>query len=179
MLLQESPFDFAATGWIYEIKFDGYRLMALVDRGQIELRTRGGADATDCFPETRAALASLAGGSHVLDGEICVLDSLGRSDFDVLQERARIRRWYRGAPAVAYMAFDLLVENGKELTAVPLEGRKLRLANVLNPDPLGVVALDHFKDGKQLFDEAVRPLQRKIKRDQSTPPQRYRRKKHI
>lgn len=112
-----------------------------------------------------------------------------------------MRRWYRGARAAVYMAFDLLVENGKELTAVPLEGRKLRLANVLNPAPLGVIALDHFKDGKQLFDEAVRPLQLervvakrlnslykpavrspdwvKIKRDQSTPPQRYRRKKHI
>lgn len=201
MLLQERPFDFAAPGWIYEIKYDGYRLTALVDHGQVELRTRGGADATNWFPETRTALATVQGGPHVFDGEICVLDSLGRSDFDSLHERARQRRWYEGAPTAAFIVFDLLVEGGHDITARPLEYRKDELFEVLSPAPPGVLALGHFSEGKQIFDEAVLPLQLeglvakhldsvyqpgvrspdwvKIKRKGAIPRERFRRSKQV
>lgn len=158
MLLEERPMDFAALGWIYGIKFDGYRISALVDRGRVELRTRGGADATQWFPETCEALSALPGGPHVLDGEICVLDSLGRSDFDSLHQRARSGRWHTGTPVVTLMIFDLLVKNGLDITALPLASRKLRLSNVTSTAPAGVVTLDYTEEGKRLYDEAVLAL---------------------
>ncbi|MDN4592022.1 hypothetical protein DBA29_26415 [Xenophilus aerolatus] len=109
MLLEERPFAFGAAGWLYEIKFDGYRLMAVVDGGRVELRTRGAANASAWFPEVVDGLAGLKGGPSVFDGEICVLDDAGRSDFDRLHARARRRRWYDGADPVVYCIFDVLV----------------------------------------------------------------------
>ena len=94
MLLAERPIPpFAEAGWIYEIKYDGYRLMAGVKDSVVQLVTRNGADATKWFPEVVAGLSGLRGGPHVLDGEVCVLDELDRSDFNRLQNRARRRRW--------------------------------------------------------------------------------------
>jgi bifunctional non-homologous end joining protein LigD len=92
------PFD--EPGWIYELKFDGYRLVAGVERGEVSLATRGGQDATGWFPEVAGGLATIGGGPHVIDGEICVLDDLGRSNFDRLRARASRRRWYEGADPV-------------------------------------------------------------------------------
>lgn len=67
MLLEERPFAFAA-GWLYEIKFDGCRLMAMIDGGRVELRTRGAANATAWFPEVVDGLAGLKGRPFVFAG---------------------------------------------------------------------------------------------------------------
>jgi len=91
MLLTERRIDFEEPGWLWEIQFDGYRLMAVCGEGPIKLRTRSGADATAWFPEVVKSLAKFRGGPCVLDGEICVLDQLGRSDFDAIRERVRKR----------------------------------------------------------------------------------------
>jgi bifunctional non-homologous end joining protein LigD len=102
MLLDERPFDVEEPGRIYEIKFDGWRLMPEFGDGKCELRTRQGADATKWFPEIAQALARVKGGPYVTDGEGCVLDEMGRSNFDRFQDRARRRRrrWYEGADPV-------------------------------------------------------------------------------
>lgn len=79
--------------YIAQLKYDGYRVLAQFGNAQCVLRTRNGADCTKWFPEVAHALAALAGGQNIVDGEICVLDDLGRSDFNRLHDRARRRRW--------------------------------------------------------------------------------------
>lgn len=198
MLLEERRIPFGEPGWIYEIKFDGYRLLAGVDGGSVQLVTKNGADATKWFPEICAGLATLPGGPHVLDGEACVLDDLGRSDFNRLQDRARRRRWYAGADPVAFCAFDLLAQDGKPLIAQPVEKRKAHLAALLTPAPPAVLYVGHFEGdhGRQLFEHAkdlkleglvakrlgsvyqpgVRSADwQKVKRKGAVPPERFKR----
>src|SRR6476659_4887178 len=100
MLLDERPLPLTAPGWIYEIKYDGYRLTAMFGDGECQLRTRRGADATRWFPEVALALGARRGGPYVTDGEICVFDETGRSNFNRLQARARRRRWFEGCDPV-------------------------------------------------------------------------------
>lgn len=159
MLLTERPVDMTEPGWICEIKFDGYRLMAEVDL-EVRLRTRGGANATAWFPEVAAGLSGLKGGPYIFDGEVCVLDEQGRSDFDKLQDRARRRRWFQGAPPVVYCVFDMLVDRGVDITHQPLKQRKAALAKILKKDLPNVLLVGHFDgdDGLTVFEKAVLPL---------------------
>jgi len=162
MLLDERPLAFDVPGWLWELKFDGYRLMAEFGRGKCELKTRGGARATLWFPEIVRALSNVRafpGGPYVVDGEACVLDDIGRSDFDRLHARAKRRCWYAGADPVTYAVFDLLVDGGKDITGLPLVERKERLLALLDPVPASILPVGHFADGSaQLFREAVVPL---------------------
>ncbi|MBF6989283.1 hypothetical protein [Cupriavidus sp. IK-TO18] len=105
--------------WHYEVKMDGYRMLAAT--APFALKTRGGADATAWFPELRDALAHLPRGAHILDGEVAVLDDIGRSDFNRLHKRALRRGWYRGADPVVFCAFDLVAQSGRDLRDQPYE----------------------------------------------------------
>lgn len=161
MLLEEKPvpvFDFDAPGWVYELKLDGYRLMAEFGEGDVFLKTRGGANATAWFPEVADALRPLDVGRCVVDGEICVLDERGRSDFDKLHARARRRRRVAGADPVVFCVFDLLIEAGSSLMDEPLLERKRRLEKLLTPAPASTLYLGHFKEGQEIFRNAVVPL---------------------
>ena len=100
MTLDERPLDFTEPGWIYEVNYDGWRLMAEFGDGACMLKTRDGAIATTWFPEVSESLARVKGGPYVVDGEVCVLDELGRSNFDRLQYRGRKRRWRASWPNV-------------------------------------------------------------------------------
>jgi bifunctional non-homologous end joining protein LigD len=111
-----APFD--SPEYLYELKYDDWRMLSDADHGRVELRTKNGGDCTNWFPEVAAALKAIKGGPHVFDGEACVLDDLGRSDFDRFQDRARRRRWYAGCDA--YCVFSLLVENGRSVMGLPL-----------------------------------------------------------
>lgn len=93
MLLDERFLPWNQEEWVYELKFDGYRVLAEFGRGSAQMKTRNGADCTAWFPEVAKSLARAKGGPHICDGEVCVLDDLGRSNFDLLQDRARRRRW--------------------------------------------------------------------------------------
>ncbi|WP_198084966.1 hypothetical protein [Variovorax sp. E3] len=158
MLLDERPLDLDEPGGIYEIQYNGYRVGAAFDRGVVQLRSRKGADATKWFPEITQALATIKG-QYVVDGEICVLDELGRSDFDKLQDRARRRRWYAGASPVVYCIFDLLVNRGVDITRQPLVKRKAALSTVFRPSRPGILVVQHFDDqAGRIFEEAVIPL---------------------
>ena len=159
MLLDERWIDLDEPGWIYELKFDGYRVLAEFGAGAAALKTRKGADCTNWFLEVAKGLAQVEGGPHICDGEICVLDAHGRSDFERLQERARRRRWYGGADEVTYCVFDLLLENGKDITALPLAKRKARMLKRLAGLP-SILPVNHFDagQGRQLFQQAVLAL---------------------
>lgn len=152
---------FAQPDWIYELKFDGYRMIAGVQDGQVQLATRKGADASRWFPEVVQGLSGLLGGPHILDGEVCVLDETGRSDFNRLQNRASRRCFYPECDPVVYCAFDLLAVDGRSIIGLPVETRKGMLKMLLTPIPPSVIYVGHFgaELGRTLFQQAVQQLQ--------------------
>jgi bifunctional non-homologous end joining protein LigD len=153
-----APFD--RPGWVFELKFDGYRLMAGVDQGQVQLATRGGTDATRWFPEIVQGLAQLPGGPHIIDGEVCVLDERGVSQFELLQQRASRRCYYPNCDPVVFCAFDLLAVDGRSIIGERLELRKARLATLLSRKTQSVLYVGHFpaEHGRVLFEQAVHQL---------------------
>lgn len=156
MLLTNRSIAFDLPGWIYEIKHDGYRVTSMFGDGACSLRSRNGADATGWFPEVAKSLATIRGGPHIVDGEVCVFDALGRSDFDRLQYRARRRRWFEGCEPVGYAVFDLLVHNGTDITALPLVHRKSILGDLLRRRLTSILPIAHFDHGtERVFNDGV------------------------
>jgi bifunctional non-homologous end joining protein LigD len=136
MLLDDRKYAaFSGPDWLYEIKYDGYRVLAVFGDGQVRMKTRGGHDCTKWFPEIEHALAGYDGGPYVVDGEVCVLDDIGRSAFNRLQDRARRRGSYEGCDPVAFCMFDVLHAADLDLTALPLGLRKTLLADLFTPKP--------------------------------------------
>ncbi|WP_404995452.1 hypothetical protein [Cupriavidus pauculus] len=144
----------AKGDWSYEIKFDGYRILA--SNAPPALKTRGGAAATSWFPELVAAVGQLPAGTHILDGEACVLNDIGLADFDRMHARALRRRWYEGADPVTLCAFDLVVHDGIDIRGLPLEERKARLRTLVSGVP-GILFVDGEPDGMWLYS-AMRQL---------------------
>lgn len=134
MLLGEVKRPFDEPGWTAEVKYDGYRILALVQDGKVELKTRNGTNATAWYPEFQS-LASLKGQPLIMDGEACVLDEYGRSDFNRLQDRSKRRGKPAGSDDVVFCAFDLLIHAGRDWRARPLFKRKAKLAKVLSSKP--------------------------------------------
>jgi bifunctional non-homologous end joining protein LigD len=126
---------FSDPAWLFEIKYDGYRMLAEFGAGQVKLRTRGGHDCTAWFPEVVRALGRKKGGPYVVDGEVCVLDEMGRSDFHRLKARASKRCYYPECDPVIFCMFDLLVDAGENITALQISERKRRLRRVFNSRP--------------------------------------------
>jgi bifunctional non-homologous end joining protein LigD len=107
--------------WLHEVKYDGYRLQALIGGGKVRLVTRNGKDWTGKYRPIADALAGLEVDSAVIDGELVAVDEEGRSDFSALQRAGE------GDVALAYFAFDLLALNGSDLKKEPLKARKTAL----------------------------------------------------
>jgi len=139
-----------------KIKYDGYRMLAVFGDVQVRLKTRGGIDCTAWFPEIVKALGRYSGGTFVVDGEVCVLDELGRSHFDRLQDRARRKCHYPECDPVVYCMFDLLVA-GESLTELPLALRKALLTKFFTPKPThGLLVVESVPDaGLELYAAAV------------------------
>ena len=139
-------------GWLYEIKFDGYRILAYIEGGRVRLASRNGGDYTQKFRAAADALAALAGNrAMVLDGEMVVLDQAGRSDFQALQSYIKNPT---GA-SLHYMLFDLLALDGADLRGMPLLRRKETLAKLLVDASQMLRYSSHITDeGEALFREA-------------------------
>jgi bifunctional non-homologous end joining protein LigD len=113
--------------WRYEIKFDGYRVMARLDGGKVQLFTRNGHDWTHKLPRQAEALASLALENAWLDGELIVADDNGVPDFQALQNAFETGR----SGNIVYYLFDMPFLNGMDLREVPVEQRRAALSTVL------------------------------------------------
>jgi len=196
MLLAERKAVPRDAGWLCEIKYDGYRVLASTGP-QPRLRSRNGADATTWFPEIIETLKALPPGL-ILDGEVCVLDEIGRSDFDRLHARARRRGWYEGADPVVYCAFDLIVGKGRDLRARAIEKRKAALASLFAAPLPGLLLVSAVTDdaawlyrqaltldlegivckriGSTYQDGIRSPDWIKVKRPGAVPPERFKRK---
>ncbi len=131
---EEKPFT--REGWIFELKYDGYRLLAERSAREAFLRSRAGHDLTATFPEIARAVRGLPYDDLVLDGEVVVNDAEGRPSFSRLQRRGRILnradalRSSIESPAF-YHVFDLLGIEGHDLRGLPLLTRKEILRDIL------------------------------------------------
>ena len=159
MLAVTGDRSFSREGWIYELKYDGYRLVAAKEGGSVFLRYRNGGDVTALYPELTRALRALPVQSLVLDGEVVVLDGAGRPSFARLQTRALLSRPVDieqaavRRPATLF-AFDLVAFEGSDLRSLPLLERKALLAKVLPPaGPLRYS--DHIEEQGEAFFEQV------------------------
>lgn len=117
----------AGPEWVFEIKYDGYRLEAQVDAGRVRLLTRRGNDWTTKFPDLARRLAGFPVKSAILDGEVVALDPSGRSLFSLLQQSLDARR----PQDLTFFAFDLLQLDGTDLRSLPLTERHRRLTQLL------------------------------------------------
>jgi len=106
--------------WLHEIKYDGYRIEARLDRGKVQLLTRNEQDWTHRFKPIAAAVAALPAETALLDGELVVENDKGASNFSLLQIDLKAGRGDR----LIYYVFDLLFLDGRDLTAEPLIARK-------------------------------------------------------
>ena len=111
--------------WLYEVKFDGFRVLAIKNGKDVELWSRNQKPLHARFPEVVKAVARLKIKSCILDGEVCALDESGRSSFQLLQNQGETNH------PVVYYAFDLLFEGNRDLRALPLSERKARLEEIL------------------------------------------------
>ena len=149
-----------ATGWSYEPKLDGIRLIACLEQEEARLYSRRGNDITAAYPSLARAVAGLPASTLMLDGEIVALSARGRPSFELLQQRmnlqdaGEIQRAEQRIPVTCYV-FDLLHLDGFDITAAPLEQRREALARVLLPSgPLHEVATIDLPP-QEAFETAV------------------------
>lgn len=124
-LVERAPAD--PKDWLFELKFDGYRMLARLDKGRVKLFTRNGHDWTDKLPSLAAALKHLPLRSGWIDGEIVALGASGAPDFQALQNAFDGRR----TAQVVFYVFDLPYAGGEDLRALPLTERRDRLQALL------------------------------------------------
>jgi bifunctional non-homologous end joining protein LigD len=161
MLAQSQERPFNAPGWLFELKLDGYRVLAARD-DRPRLLSRNGNDLSTCFPEIMQALKALPFERLLLDGELVALDDAGRPNFQRLQQRAQLRRALdiRHAAVecpVTLYAFDLLGFGPFDLRSLPLSTRKSLLQRVV-PSTGVIRYLDHFQDEGVVLYQQVQKL---------------------
>jgi len=161
MLAELHEKAFTKDGWIFELKLDGYRLIACHRQGDACLFTRSGNDYTGVFPEIARAMKALPFENLIIDGEAVVLDAKGHPSFALLQRRGGLSRpgdVKRAAielPATFY-GFDLLAFEDFDLRPLPLIERKRLLRRIL--PPLGPIRyLDHIEtQGEAFLEQATK-----------------------
>jgi len=125
--------------WLHEIKFDGYRMHARLDRGAVQLLTRTGLDWTHKYPAIALAVASLPAREAYLDGELCGVQSDGTTSFSLIQNASDPGK----GDALVFFLFDLLHLDGEALGARPLQERKERLRVLLSGKGSSLQFSDH------------------------------------
>jgi bifunctional non-homologous end joining protein LigD len=159
MLAELGDRPFTREGWLFEIKYDGFRLLAAREDGKPRLQYRRGADSTALFPDVTKALAALPVGSLVLDGEVVVHDAQNVPSFQRLQKRTQLTRAQDIAratiehPAILHV-FDLLGFEEWDLRELPLVERK-RLLKLLLPSAGPLRYADHVETrGEDMYAAA-------------------------
>ena len=120
MMATPAPALPAGDGWSYEVKWDGYRTLALKDGPRVRLFSRNLKDVTGAYPSVVRTLGELKAPSALVDGELVAIDEEGRPSFQALH--------HQSAHTVVYYAFDLLQIAGRDLTREPLDLRRQLLA---------------------------------------------------
>jgi bifunctional non-homologous end joining protein LigD len=139
--------------WVFELKWDGVRVLALRTGGRVRLWSRNGLDVSARYPEVTTALAGLPGGDFALDAEVVALDDSGRSSFQRLQGRMHATRAGTDVP-IHGLVFDCLALEGRDLRSLSLLERKALLQALL---PHGDVLryCDHYDGDGARFLEAA------------------------
>jgi bifunctional non-homologous end joining protein LigD len=161
MLAETRDDPFSAEDWLFEIKYDGFRVLAAREHGRARLLYRRGNEVSETYPDVAVALAALPA-DVILDGEITVCDEQGRPSFQRLQRRALLNRASdiaRAAlesPATLFV-FDLLVFEGRDVRDLPLSRRKQLLSRLLPASPGPIRYADHIEgQGQEMFAQIVR-----------------------
>jgi bifunctional non-homologous end joining protein LigD len=131
----------AASGWVHEVKFDGYRAQLRVERGAARMRTRNGLDWTDQFAAIAERAETLP--DCILDGEVCALDHDHLPSFAALQAALSENQ----SESLVLFAFDLLAADKEDLRPLPLAERKARLKALLERADAGasIRYVEHFE----------------------------------
>jgi bifunctional non-homologous end joining protein LigD len=153
--LGERPFS--DPNWVFEIKWDGIRAIAQIEKGRTTLWARSGRDITKEYPEFQDLASHFRAVNAIVDGEIATLDQDGRSDFQKLQNRLGVENPSQNlmhSVPVNYYFFDLPYADGFDLRKAPLVGRKELLESVLITNEK-IHYSEHLPEqGKALFDAA-------------------------
>ena len=155
MLAEPSDTPFTRDGWLFELKLDGYRLIAAKTRGEALLLTRNGNDYTSVFPEIARAVKALPFSDCIVDGEVVVLDAEGKPSFSMLQRRGRLSspieiRRAAVELSATFFVFDLLAFEDFDLRPLPLIERKALLREYL-PRLGPLRTLDHVEREGERF----------------------------
>lgn len=154
--LVDEPFD--DDRWLFELKWDGYRAIGVIEPQQVTLTSRTGKDLSQQFREMENLADAFRSLPIVVDGELCVLDKDGKPDFQALQAREKpIPGHKRAKPLpVTYVVFDCLYADGRDLRDQPCEERKRRLESLIVPDRNVMYSKHVIGKGKELFELAQR-----------------------
>ncbi len=147
--LVEEPFDRA--GWLFEIKWDGYRVLAELHGGQVRLLSRNGKLLNQRFAPIAESLRQLPFNA-LLDGEVVIVDEKGRADFQLLQNYMNT-----GQGNLVYYVFDILHFRGHNLMGFPLRRRKAILSQVLPHDDMGPMGppLPHIRLSEHIENNGI------------------------
>ncbi|HYN69632.1 MAG TPA: non-homologous end-joining DNA ligase, partial [Candidatus Eisenbacteria bacterium] len=141
---------FRDADWLFEVKWDGYRIEAVVRDGKVKTFTRNGNDGETYFPKHLAPPTWIDAAEAIVDGEVVALDDDGLPSFPLLQELTGTQ-----SPRLIYQAFDLLYLDGRLLFEVPLEDRKQLLRSILRDGDRRVRFADHVVGEGTAFMEAA------------------------
>ena len=145
--------------WIFEVKWDGVRALAFVDREEVRLQSRSGLRCERQYPELAVIHHQIAGQQAILDGEIAVLDDKGVSRFHLIQPRIAnsdpntVAHLVRSTPVV-YFVFDLLYLDGYDLRSVALRERRKLLETVVTPNQVLRLSEAFPAAGAEMLDAA-------------------------
>ena len=144
--LSKPPDD---TGWLFEPKYDGYRIIAYVAENKVSLISRNGMDYTNHFKEVANSLVQFSmGRAMIFDGEMTVIDSSGKTDFQALQNYIKKNK----SSNLTYIIFDLLALDGEDLRSKQLNERKNLLETLLKGCPNNLYYSQHVEgQGKESF----------------------------
>jgi bifunctional non-homologous end joining protein LigD len=136
--------------WLHEIKFDGYRIIAVIRSGKVSLWTRNQLDWTHKYQRIAAQLEKLKLKDAVLDGELVALDDKGEAAFSKIQAAGENEKI-----PLKYYVFDLLNHEGEDMRDLPLTDRKARLEKLLAKAPANILYSDHLRlEGDQVLASA-------------------------